>query len=566
MQNKFSPIRGGNNVEQLDTWLKTCRNDKYISPVSWDEFPKDLKLKLDNFARDEAVQRADEFARDNMIDLTRQDAIRQLVDAMAQTWALDGERVRYIVEDYIDTLPSEPGREFEKLSTKYFRRQATAIWADIVSMAQIDGEVDVIRKILPMVDAESEMSYDKNSFLQLLKSTYESWTIKYPKDAVTEILSLELFVDRQKEVAELKKMLEIIRLRGGKTWSRALELEMEVGVVKASKEDLVRILKRYALIIARDVPEIEKNTIGNSIEVEQEQPTETEVPEMKEAVAEKDVEDRAEDEQGDKRADHVVDEAIEEEVIAGTNDAGFVDESTEAAEDMEEPKAEVDEDKESMGDLSSADREAIDKLFSEEPEVKEKNDVKAIVSSEEKPSAAEEDDKEETVKKAKEPTVREERSTEAIATEESIFADEKVQKKVKKGLKAKKKGQLKKSKPVEQDKAIKEEAADSVMEKTPPSDEDLFVESGTELDSSLKADTDDRFAVLRTGPFRAKLVKNMYQGNEVLMDVFLAKLSGAPDWNRGKQFIANELFRCKLDLQSDLGKELFLTLRKCIGE
>ncbi|MDP8285640.1 MAG: hypothetical protein RAP03_03145, partial [Candidatus Electryonea clarkiae] len=65
-------------MDELNTWLEEHRSENRISPVSWTDLPDDLKIKLDNLARDEAVRRADEFASDQLLDLSRHDAVRHL--------------------------------------------------------------------------------------------------------------------------------------------------------------------------------------------------------------------------------------------------------------------------------------------------------------------------------------------------------------------------------------------------------------------------------------------------------------------------------------------------------
>ena len=49
-------------MEELNHWLDEYRSEKRLSPASWAELPEDLKLNLDNLARESLFSTALAFA------------------------------------------------------------------------------------------------------------------------------------------------------------------------------------------------------------------------------------------------------------------------------------------------------------------------------------------------------------------------------------------------------------------------------------------------------------------------------------------------------------------------
>lgn len=499
---------------QLEAWLKTYRGETLISPIQWSELPKECSIRLDHFARDEAVRRADEFARDGQLDLDRQDAIRQLVDAMAQCWMLPAEPIRRLVEDFLDQQPARPGFEFEKITTKLYRRRVNGTWKELLDMIDYKNEPKILSVVNEFLDVDRRKNTDRTQFLNAWREAYDSWTLAEPKDCVAELI--ETSSDGEAGGVALREILPLIKHRGGHSWAKAIELELEVGVEQASRDDLVRMLRRFALIVKRErsaqpAAERKPSSAESYFQLVDEVESEPE-PTIDPVIEEPD-------------ASIEVKSEPEIETPSETEEAPFVDEpepeepeqeieTTEEqveAEDVAEP--EPDDTIEEVPDVemerqyakpTEEDLDAAEALFGEDEEQPESDvEVDATDETEEEPATELAEEKEEPAEK---PDPIEEMAEE--------------------------KGEAKRLK-------------------------DVFTPSPVK-------DRVDRFANIRSGPLRDRAVQEMYNGDETLLDVFLAKLSGAPDWNRAKQFIANEFFRCKVDLHSELGQELFLQLKESL--
>ncbi|MFH0883875.1 MAG: hypothetical protein V2A56_12875 [bacterium] len=491
---------------QLEAWLKTYRGEAAISPATWAELPKDCKRKLDNYARDEAVRRADEFARDGHLDLDRQDAIRQLVDSMAQCWMLPGEEARRIVEDFLDELPANPGFEFDKLSTRTFRRRVNGTWKDLLDSFDLKKEPKIISIVSRELDVDRRKNTDRTSFLAAWREAYDHWSLAEAKDAVNELIDLVNAGATGATEVSLREILPLIKHRGGASWAKALELELEVGVEAAVREDLIRMLKRYALIVRREGALAEPpkpRTISVDLGIEGESvaaqhATLRTEPEVEPLVS---VETEPEPEEP-KTPD------VEEESESSEEDAEV--EALEPAESI-------------FNQPSEEDREAAEELFGNaESEVQAVEEIHHAVD------------------------VVDEDSEQVVEEKESAVS------------------------PVEAQEVVSppSKAAIRVPEKETPDEHEGARKKRLKdvFSPSPVRDKKDRFAVIRSGEFRERVVREMYSGDATLLDVFLAKLSGAPDWNRAKQFIANEFFRCKVDLHSELGEELFLKLKENLSE
>ena len=536
---------------KIDAWLKTYLNETLISPVDWEDLPEECRIKLDNFARDEAVHRADSFAHDGVLDLQRQDAIRQLVDAMAQAWKLSGDKVRGIVEDFYDSLPPQPGDEFNKLAIRLYRRKNGYTWPEVVSQLKAGDETEVVKVVLKHADLPQDVVLDKTNFIKAMRYSYDAWTLAHPKDAVAEAIScLQLEGDRD---INLNTLLPLVKKRGASTWNRALELELEVDVQNASRDDLIRILKRYALIVRREgglrPPEVEEPAISSQSDTEDvipmvEEKTVDKGPseDQKVVLQQPDTTIATEEENQSEVAIEATAPESDEDSSQFEQDVETTTEE-ESAPDVEEniDSDETIEENEALSEsvekdvLSEDDKEAYNAMFGANSDESQQDEE--FVNIEESPESAnmekrQEDYSEEDVD-----------STEPVAAKEEASTLET---------------------PDEEDSQQVEEAAENVGK----AEEE--VEQGTRLQDvfvpSPQGDSRDRFANLRSGDLRSKIVSEMYDGDETMLDVFLAKLSGAPDWNRAKQFIANEFFRCKLDLHSDLGEEFFLELKESLSD
>lgn len=574
---------------KIDAWLKTYLNEMLISPVDWEDLPEDCRIQLDNFARDEAVRRADAFANEGVLDLSHQDAIRQLVDAMAQAWKLPGDKVRQIVEDFYDALPSLPGEEFEKLAIRLYRRTQAYSWHEIVQKLDSVEKSKLVEIVIKHADLPADAGLDKTSFLKGMRYSYDSWTLTHPKDAVNE--AIETLDIEDESTIKLPDLLPLVQKRGASTWARALELELEVDVETASRDDLIRILKRYSLIVRREgglQPPKNEQASGQVISAEIPKDPEPEVPDEPDddisRVAESAVD-----------SDPVVEEDVHEEVVftpdLSTEDAPDVAFETEDSADKQETvqddtglddpttdessnwenqqPVELDQEDDEPSskeepltkELTAEDKDALDSMFGEAgdedlPDVarsyweeQEEGSGDHLVnepheSLSEEVESPSDDPEAEKVEEAK-PVAVSQDPAEEIEEEGSDQEDEEDEE-----------DDIDES---GDDEPQAEESSHLEEEEPKKRLQDVFV-------PSPQGDDRDRFANLRSGDLREKIVREMYDGDSTMLDVFLAKLSGAPDWNRAKQFIANEFFRCKLDLHSELGEQFFLVLKESLRD
>ncbi|MBZ0263536.1 hypothetical protein K8I28_02610 [bacterium] len=73
----------------------------------------------------------------------------------------------------------------------------------------------------------------------------------------------------------------------------------------------------------------------------------------------------------------------------------------------------------------------------------------------------------------------------------------------------------------------------------------------------------DRFAPLRRGGLRDRLVQLMFHNNKDSIDIFLAKLSGSPDWDNAEKFIVRELEQQEIAPETIEARQIMLILKKC---
>ncbi len=509
--------------KQIDAWLKTYRNEATIAPADWEELPEECRIRLDQHARDRSVTRADQLARDGRLDLRNQDAIRDLVDAMALCWRLPGEDVRRVVEAFYDELPPKPGEEFEKLAKRLFRNRVTANWSELRRQASREEIGEIVGFVLPYVDEDGDHALDRTAFLKHLRHGYDLWSMEHPTEAVNELW--ELLV-KEEEEASIEELLPYIRMRGAAAWAKSMSLEQELDVETVKRPEMIRILKRYAILFKKG--QLDQDMLPETLRTQEDhiaesaEPSEAEQPD----VEEQDASDRTFPDGNDEdrsTPEHAFDnsgEILEQELmeVAGEAEDDSAEENRVSAEDeqqllndgpiLEETNAVADEEHplpahESEREYPDEDEEAARLLFGS-GEAPSDPDINGSYRQEEQEAA---------VEGGEQP-----RPPLESALEKWSFQTQ---------------GES----------------------EAPPQKIDLPEQGGDE----------DRFSVLRSGELRDRIVETMYEGNGTLLDVFLAKLSGAPDWNRAKQFIANEFFRNKIDLHSELGEEYFLTLKDCLN-
>ncbi len=558
-------------MKELDAWLETHHSESKISPAKWSDLPEDLVVRLENLARDEAVRRADEFASEGNLDLSRHDAVRQLVNAMAQAWTLPGDLVCRVVEDYIDELPPDPGHEFEKLADKLFRRRASTTWDELKTILKDEDLHEVVQNTVSDIALPPQSSIDKQGFLNVFQDAYDSRTINHPKDCVNEIAKLLGITEKKKEIS-LSEVRELVEIRGATTWVSALDLELEVGIIKASKEELIRILKRFALLQKKQggptgvAPSAKKSKPAILMAEE-----ESEVEEVDEAVNETeevDIPEVSEELEGLDKEISEIDEDLELDDIVDLDDLEL-----EIDEDIDE--ADLDEGSISRENADS-DEDAIEALFGSEDAaalVEDDDEIEELEDESQLEQVAEFDVQEEVedtgakidldaaIDEADEESSGEDENGSVVSPEEIIDFDESVSEEVS----AASESDLDFLEKASAD----EEVEDSVVEE--PEEEEIAEvieepEEKTDKPKRSSADIDPRFKDLMEGELRNRIVNEMYSGHEEYLDIFLTKISGTTDWNRAKQFIANELFRNRIDLNSELGEEFYVILKNCMGQ
>ncbi len=575
--------------ERLDAWLKTYRAEKYISPVDWESIPEECRIRLDNFARDEAVHRADAFAHDGQLDLRRQEAVRQLVDAMAQSWRLPGDDVRHVVEDFYDALPPRPGHEFDKLAVRLFRRKVNASAADVFNQFDPSEEHPVIEACVKYLDVPPNKVLDRGGFLRAFQNAYDTWTTKQSRDAVLEILQTTGLTT---EPIKLNDLLPYLENRGARTWAKALMLEQDIGVDVASRDEIIRILKRYALMVKRGgpeaigltaappipdavpdeatpVPELDITAVTSEPEPETQSASEPEPEPQHEVVAEpydepsfedepfvddttdddnlaassadypspvdetsdqstEPVQDQEENQDTGRQSEEPVDEVIEDEEPADNDMAEATpepdhgeeeqplatgesapDESTDdtvtTESDQQGEPHEMDPNRfhvRDLDDLDDDDLEAIEYLFGKD----------VIDYDDDEDDSGEDDD--------------EEGPTPAVGTVNGMT-----------------------SRSVPQMKGLRD------------------VEPGIPVQVAEKPRPQkDRFASLRSGELRGKVVREIYANDAAPFDRFLAKLTSASDWKAGKKFIAEEMLDRRVNLEQEPARALFFALKECMTD
>ncbi|MCB2210807.1 hypothetical protein KQI52_01700 [bacterium] len=571
--------------ERLDAWLKTYRAEKFISPVDWESIPEECRIRLDNFARDEAVHRADAFAHDGQLDLRRQEAVRQLVDAMAQSWRLPGDDVRHVVEDFYDALPPKPGHEFDKLAVRLFRRRVNASAADVFNQFDPTEEHPVIEACIKYLDVPPNKMLDRGGFLRAFQNAYDTWTTKQSRDAVLEILQTTGLTT---EPIKLSDLLPYLENRGARTWAKALMLEQDIGVDVASRDEIIRILKRYALMVKRGGPE----AIGLSAPP----PIPDAISEDAAPIPESDL--SASDEQSpaiepDLEPEPQIAEEPEPELedVPVSEDEPFVDDTTNdddlAASSADYPPP-VDETTADESENIHDDEEEFDPgLESEEPaeellEEEQPVDSKMVgtapeeVRGEEQPEAVHEFTPDESTDDTV--TTESDQQGEPHDMDPNRFHVRDLDDLDDDDLEAIE--YLFGKDVIEYDDDEDDSGEDDddegptpavgtvngMTSRSVPQVKELRdVEHGQPVQIAEKPRPQkDRFASLRSGDLRGDVVREIFANDAAQFDRFLAKLTSAADWKSGKKIIAEEMLDRRVNLEQEPARALFFALKDCM--
>jgi hypothetical protein len=555
--------------ERLDAWLKTYRAEKMISPIDWETVPDECRIRLDNFARDAAVRRADSFAHEGSLDLRRQEAIRQLVDAMAQSWRLSGEEVRNVVEEFYDELPPKSGMEFEKLATRLFRRKLNASASEVFNGFDPSEEHPVIAASARYLDVPPNQMLDKSGFLHACHNAYDTWTTKQSKDAVLEILKT---TGKGGSAIVLQDLLVILDMRGARTWATALKLEQDIGVDTASQDELIRILKRYALMVRRGGPEAIGLTATQPVpearpaidsDLTEEAVTSTARFSLaQEETPQADSELIEATSMQDETDEHVKTEHVEEDVVETPID--------DTREEFYDPPALIEQESENVAELAPLEEPDLETESSVEAEANDdQTDLDGDTAKSTQQDATELEQQPETISQEEtgEPMIKDPNRFQVRALDDLDDDD------------------LEAIEYLFGENAIQYED-DSDDESSEEDDEDEPAHAGgtsngmqIRQSESLRPTRDesrapvieasrsrkDRFLPLRSGDLRRQVVRAIYGNDDRIFDIFLAKLSNAPDWKSGKKVIAEEMLDNRVNLEEEPARELFFTLKRCMS-
>ncbi|GBE31067.1 hypothetical protein BMS3Bbin04_02109 [bacterium BMS3Bbin04] len=561
---------------------------------------------MDNYARDEAVKRADSLAHDGQLDLRRQEAVRQLVDGMAQSWRLQGDNIRGIVEDFYDELPPKPGYEFEKLAVRLFRRQVSASAGEVFNGYDPQNEHVVIKASSKYLDVPPNKTLDRSGFLQTCQIAYDTWTAKQAREAVEELLDCAALSGDDYSLGDLLPLLE---LRGARTWATALKLEQDIGVESASKDQLVRMLKRYALMVRRGGPEAigltaEPPIIEISPDLEIETETEEAVPASVEEFIDHHTDDDSDEEVVEETVDEVDEnldeteyesELVEEVDVPESEDdkdiqmetddepssdvsstIEFSEETEEDSDEDVEPEIEPETEPDQEPELSSAESEVEDAEEDDDGDVENAEDDVEEEATKPTSSFAQDEDEVETdahhISDSEETTgdnmvrdpnrfhVRDldELDDDDLEAIEYLFGNNAIQYE----------GDSEEDESEDDEEEAPIEAAGIVngmqMRKSPVA-RPLRDSQGDPLIPGSRPHR-DRFEMLRSGELRLNVVKDVYNNDETKFDIFLAKLSDSPDWKTGKTVIAKEMLDRHVNLEEEPARELFFALKKCMAD
>ncbi len=556
-------------MDELNAWLKTHQNDARISPRVWGDLPEKLRIRLDNLARDEAVRRADVFARDGELDLSRHDAVRQLVNAMALAWTIESSEVIRVVEDYIDELPPAPGGEFQKLADKVFRRRVTASWADIEPVLRKTSLKGIVATVVNDLAIPPQTMLDRGSFLEILQGVYDSWATSHPRESIIDLVETLGVEDRKKKIS-LQDVKALTDKRGAKTLSWSLELELEVGIAEATADDLIRIVKRYSLIRKREaasapssagLDRLGRSSVSETIQQKEPEPPKPEPVEMIEPVSAPIRE--VPDEKLERLFQGMQRSGEEERLIKkhkSPEPKVDLETNTRTIIEAEAPEVDLYEDEEeefAIGVVEEGEAEApeddydfdSDDVFSFAEEVEEEAEEE-IVEEDTEWSDIEIGG---SVQRESTPEVADDFEIGIPAAEpQEEFTEEEEAAPIRKTPASAPLPSFARRHPVKQE-----------MQTPPPVKP--AISKPVVSETPVKPVKKDRFTPLRSGDTHNRIVEEMYGGNEEALETFLDKISRAPDWNRAKQYIANELFRCKVDLNSDLGEEFYVVMKRCLN-
>ena len=98
--------------------------------------------------------------------------------------------------------------------------------------------------------------------------------------------------------------------------------------------------------------------------------------------------------------------------------------------------------------------------------------------------------------------------------------------------------------------------------------ETLEDEISTTRKAGWGSDTENygRFAQLRAGELRDRVVDELYDSDANEFDAFLDRLSEYNDWSAAKKVIAEELLEHQVNLDEDPGRGLFFALKECVSQ
>lgn len=493
-------------MEIIEQWLKNHRNQEKISPRTWRELPEELKALLDMLAHDEAVHRSEEFIHHGFIDHEESELVEKLIDIMTAIWMLPFEKVQYIVEEYLDSIPCPQGEEFIRFAQILFRYDDQVSWEYVFSVMENRTVPELIGNVIEKEAFESETVLSRDEVLEYLGRQYDHWVLADTTEATEELFS-EVSQEDGNGIIPLEQVENILVRRGAEDASKAVQLERQVGVEEVSRVQLTTLIRRFALFKAvfTGQPYTDEDSPDSQIAVEEND--QLEMNDEGESSRPGDEEDEVLD--GTKSSElDMQDSLLENETLEAIPLAG---EST----DSIETEVETETGPESENKADSL-QDKVEQLFEE------------LESS----GNGENTDSETLNSESRIVTPDEELSGYDIESEESSSSE----------------GHSPEEEP--------SEAHEDIY-----SLEELTLDDGDGLKKRIRQ-ANDRFDDILNEEKRIELINSVYMGNEILFDDFLVKVSSARDWSMAYQLIINELYQAKIEPRSEIGDYFYRTMKE----
>ncbi len=230
------------HYKPMEDWLLQYGSKSYIAPQEWADLPDELQLQLENYAQDEAVNRALTLAKSGEIYSSDADAVGRLVSDMARVWMLDADAIRRIVETFTDALPPPPGEELDRTVVRLYRRRDSLNWQELKNLVDQEDFLKLIHTIVEYIQLNPKRNLAREDALQLLQKAYDDWVLHTPEAAIDELIHL---LEKNDNHVAMQDVHDIFIRRNAINSAHAIELGMDLGVDSANPKELIRFLERF---------------------------------------------------------------------------------------------------------------------------------------------------------------------------------------------------------------------------------------------------------------------------------------------------------------------------------